>query len=56
MHELQQSTLKVYENQYWSRLITLNGFLPGNNEKHSIGTDMVPEIDYFYRINEDMLP
>ena len=31
-------------------------FLPGNAEKHAIGIDMVPEIDHFYRINEETLP
>ena len=45
MKDLEESTLKVYGKDYWSRLIPLDGFLMGQQERYLIGLDMAHELD-----------
>ena len=56
MKELEQSTLEVYGNQYWTRLIPLDGFLAGAQERHKMGPDIAKEVDKMYRIDVDTIP
>ena len=56
MKELERSTLEVYGNQYWTRLIPLEGFLAGQQERHKMGPDMAKEVDTMYRIDVDTIP
>ena len=56
MKDLAESTLKVYGKDYWSRLIPLEGFLMGQQERYLIGPDMVQEVDAMYRIDIDTIP
>ena len=56
MKDLEESTLKVYGKNYWSRLIPLDGFLMGQQERYLIGPDMVQEVDRMYRIDIDTIP
>jgi len=56
MKDLEESTLKLYGTEYWSRLIPLEGFLMGQQERYLIGPDMAKEVDAMYRIDVDTIP
>ena len=43
MRELEQSILEDYKNQFWTRLIQLENFVPDSHERHEMGPDMVAE-------------
>ena len=40
MKELEKSTLKVYENLYWTRLIAIEDFRANEQEKFPLGLDI----------------
>ena len=37
-------------------MISLQSFLPGEQERHQLGPDLVAELEAMHRINEDSLP
>ena len=56
MKNLEKSTLEVYENMYWTRLIPLDGFLAGDQQRYKMGPDIAEEVDTMYRIDLDTIP
>ena len=56
MKDLEQSNLAVYANEWWTRVIPVEGFLPNVHDKHPLGPDMALEMDYMFRIDPDLLP
>ena len=48
-----QTTLEKYDNEYWTRVISVENFLPGEQERHPLGPDLVAELEAMHRIDED---
>ena len=53
LKELEISTLDLYKNQSWTRLIVIGEFLAGQQENHPIGPDMFKELEVMHHIDED---
>ena len=45
-----------YKNQSWSRVIKVDGFLPGLEEKYEIGPDLFSELQHMQAIDIDSTP
>lgn len=56
MKELEESYLNVHQNEWWTRIVSLESFFPNVQEKYRIGQDMAAEADAMYRIDVDQLP
>ena len=48
--------MQKYDNEYWTRVISLQSFLPGEQERHQLGPDLVAELEAMHRIDEASLP
>ena len=44
MRELEQTIMVEYKNQSWPRVIKVDSFLPGFEEKFEIGPDLFNEL------------
>ena len=53
LKELEISTLDLYKNQSWTRLIVIGEFLAGQQENYPIGPDMFKELEVMHHIDED---
>ena len=56
MKELEQTMLQVFENMYWTRLIVMDDFLPLQQDRYELGTDIAVEVDEMYRIDGEHKP
>ena len=41
---------------FWTRLIPLDGFLAGDQQRYKMGPDIAEEVDTMYRIDLDTIP
>ena len=48
--------MEEYKNEYWSRIISLNDFLPVERVRYELGPDLVIELEYMYRLDSESLP
>ena len=48
--------LQVFENMYWTRLIVMDDFLPLQQDRYELGTDIAAEVDEMYRIDVEHKP
>ncbi len=56
MDELEQSMLKAFKNQYWTRLIRVDDFCAGQQDKYELGPDIAEAVDEMYRLDADAMP
>ena len=56
MKELEESTLKVFKNLYWTRLIVMEDFLPEQQERYELGPDVAAVVDEMFRLDADAMP
>ena len=56
MKELEQSMLKTFKNQYWTRLIRVEDFCAGQQDKFELGPDVAEVVDEMYRLDTDASP
>ena len=56
MNSLQQSTLEAYVNEYWTRVVPVEDYLPNVHDKHPLGTDMAYAMDVLWRMDPETLP
>ena len=56
MKELEESTLKVFKNLYWTRLVVMEDFLPEQQERHELGPDVAAVVDEMFRLDVDAMP
>ena len=56
LKELEISTLDLYKNQSWTRLIVIGEFLAGEQENYPIGPDLFKELEAMHHIDEDNCP
>ena len=56
MEELEQSMLKTFKNQYWTRLIRVEDFCAGQQDKFELGPDVAEAVDEMYRLDADAMP
>ena len=56
MEELEQSMLKTFKNQYWTRLIRVEDFCAGQQDRFELGPDVAEAVDEMYRLDADAMP
>ena len=56
MKELEVSTLLKFKNLYWTRVISMDNFLPKQQQRYEMGPDVALEVDNMYRLDIDRLP
>ena len=56
MEELEQSMLKTFKNQYWTRLIRVEDFCAGQQDRFELGPDVAEVVDEMYRLDADASP
>jgi len=56
MKELEESTINLHANEWWTRVVPLEGFLPSVQERFAVGPAMAAGVDGMYRIDPDELP
>ena len=53
---MEQFYLETYQKEYWTRVIAVQDYKVGSQERFSIGPDMVEEAEQLIKINADGLP
>ena len=48
--------LKTFKNQYWTRLIRVEDFCAGQQDKFELGPDVAEAVDEMYRLDADASP
>ena len=56
MEELEQSMLKTFKNQYWTRLIRVEDFCAGQQDRFELGPDVAEAVDEMNRLDTDASP
>ena len=56
MKELEESYIQAHSNEYWTRIIALEDFLPNVQDRFPIGPDLAYEMDNILRIDAATLP
>ena len=56
MKELEEATLEAYKNEYWTRVITMEKFQDGDQERYAMGPDMAEEADQMERLDAEDIP
>jgi len=52
----QQHMLDDYKNLYWTRVISMEGFRDGEQERHELGPDVAAEMEEMHLLDGDELP
>ena len=48
--------LEAFQNQYWTRLIAMEDFHPGEQERYELGPDIAAEVEDIRRLDVDEMP
>jgi len=48
--------LEAFKNQYWTRLISMEDFRPGEQERYELGPDVAAEAEDMHRLDLDEMP
>ena len=56
MDELQESVLKAYKNDYWTRLFVLDDFRKDQHDRYELGPDIAEAVVELYRLDDNAMP